>query len=834
MRKYPTHFYEFGPFRLDVNERVLVRGKEKLLLTPKVFETLLALVEAGGSLVEKKELMARVWSDSIVEEANLTQNISILRKTLGEDSGARQFIETVPKHGYRLAADVRETKVENGALIVEEHTRSRVLVPDDEQAGDGRPGLAPALKRFLPERVSKALARISWVEPFTLRVRPMAVVVSAAISLTALALILAWAWTRPRPHPAPDFIEPHITSLFDLSGNDSEALRHSRLSPDGKFVAYPKTSSDGMHIWLTQVVGSEKWQITHGKQIDGCPIWSPDGQRIAFSSDRDKEYGIRTVPLLGGPPTSLVTLGFDKGFNIGTLPLLKTWAKDDVIYFEWGPNLYRLDKGAKTATQLTKFDPHRRSIKDFALSPDATQAVYLDSDNTQTNLWLIRLDDPQTKPVQLTNDALGKIQPIWHPDGQRIIYTVRENNDLHIYALDLSNGSKIQITRGSEQYRAIDISASDGKTKILCVAERDESAVFSVMVEGGQETRLTEEIGANFWSAFSPDGTSFLFQTLRGDRFHWDPRRSLISIHPTAGGQAMQTISDAFNPQWLPDGAKLAFMRMSGNMAQLWTVRLGGGDEKLLSVDSVSYGGFSNSPPYNRDQTKDFSSSPDSSQIAYCSTQDRITNVRIATIDGGAVTPITSNQDKQTRYYCPLWSPDSKQVAYVAYRLPSSNTPSDNSKAVWELWVYAQGNSELIYQTHDVLRLAGWASQNELIVATMTPVNTRFTSPAPIMLLGLFPTGRVERRIGALENVYLSSLQLSQDGRNVSYVKSLGGRDDIWVASVVGSRLDERKITNNTDTALCFSSIAWSPDNRTLYYDRQIRRSLLKSIDNFK
>jgi hypothetical protein len=150
------------------------------------------------------------------------------------------------------------------------------------------------------------------------------------------------------------------------------------------------------------------------------------------------------------------------------------------------------------------------------------------------------------------------------------------------------------------------------------------------------------------------------------------------------------------------------------------------------------------------------------------------------------------------------------------------------------LWVYTQGNAELVYQTQDVLRLAGWTPANELIVAKITSPHIKITSPAQITLLGLFPIGRVERRIGALENVYFHSLQLSQDGRNVSYVKSQDGRDDIWVVSVVGNRVNERKVTNNSDPAIHFSSIAWSPDNRTLYYDRQIHRSLLMTIDNFK
>ncbi len=103
-------FYEFGPFRLDAGERVLLRGPNLVPLTPKVFDILLALVERGGHIVEKDDLMKRVWPDSFVEEGNLTQNISLLRKALGESPGGLQFIETVSRRGYRFVAAIREGK----------------------------------------------------------------------------------------------------------------------------------------------------------------------------------------------------------------------------------------------------------------------------------------------------------------------------------------------------------------------------------------------------------------------------------------------------------------------------------------------------------------------------------------------------------------------------------------------------------------------------------------------------------------------------------------------------------------------------------------------------
>jgi serine/threonine protein kinase/Tol biopolymer transport system component len=102
------HFYAFGPFRLDSEKRVLVRDGAPVPLAPKVAETLLLLVESAGHLVDKEELMKRVWPDAFVEEGNLNKNIFVLRKLLGMWEGGREYIETVPKRGYRFVAPVQE------------------------------------------------------------------------------------------------------------------------------------------------------------------------------------------------------------------------------------------------------------------------------------------------------------------------------------------------------------------------------------------------------------------------------------------------------------------------------------------------------------------------------------------------------------------------------------------------------------------------------------------------------------------------------------------------------------------------------------------------------
>ena len=102
------HMYEFGPFRLIPEERQLLRDNQPVPLTPKCFDLLVVLVENTGHLIEKDQLLKRIWPDSFVEEANLSVNMSALRRALGEGPNEHQYVETVPRRGYRFVAGVTE------------------------------------------------------------------------------------------------------------------------------------------------------------------------------------------------------------------------------------------------------------------------------------------------------------------------------------------------------------------------------------------------------------------------------------------------------------------------------------------------------------------------------------------------------------------------------------------------------------------------------------------------------------------------------------------------------------------------------------------------------
>ena len=128
------HFYAFGPFRVDTRERQLLREGAAVPLTPKAFEMLLVLVENGGHVMEKDELLKKVWPDTIVEEANLSHIIYKLREALGESHDGEKFIETVPRRGYRFVAKVTEVLDEDADLIIAEDLRAHIVIEEEDDS----------------------------------------------------------------------------------------------------------------------------------------------------------------------------------------------------------------------------------------------------------------------------------------------------------------------------------------------------------------------------------------------------------------------------------------------------------------------------------------------------------------------------------------------------------------------------------------------------------------------------------------------------------------------------------------------------------------------------
>lgn len=184
-------FYEFGPFRLDAGERLLLRDGRVVPLTPKLFDILLVLVQSRGHILEKERVLKAVWQDTIVEEGNLTRNVSTLRKALGENPNEPQYIETIPWRGYRFIADVHEVMNGSDDLFIEEHSRARLII-DADDVTNGAVELSGTRESLQTDAVTTLAAREQ--KKWRTRAISAGAVVLLVLAGTAISL---WLWTKP-------------------------------------------------------------------------------------------------------------------------------------------------------------------------------------------------------------------------------------------------------------------------------------------------------------------------------------------------------------------------------------------------------------------------------------------------------------------------------------------------------------------------------------------------------------------------------------------------------------------------------------------------------------
>jgi TolB-like protein/DNA-binding winged helix-turn-helix (wHTH) protein/Flp pilus assembly protein TadD len=157
--------FEFGPFRLDSAERLLLRDQTSIHLSPKAFDALVVLVQSRGHLLAKDELLRRVWPDTFVEESNLVQHISMLRRALQDGDDDFQYIETVPRRGYRFKAEVREVCPSNSER---RSGPAELSISLDNEGPSHRPGRA--VVRAVPI-VALAFVLLAWIATPSLRER---------------------------------------------------------------------------------------------------------------------------------------------------------------------------------------------------------------------------------------------------------------------------------------------------------------------------------------------------------------------------------------------------------------------------------------------------------------------------------------------------------------------------------------------------------------------------------------------------------------------------------------------------------------------------------------
>ena len=211
-----NRFYEFGSFRIDTVNHVLLRDGETVSLKPKVFDTLLVLVENRGRVLDKDELLSRLWPDTVVEESNLTQNIYLLRKALGEESQAEAYIETMPKRGYRFVAKVNEVGDASSDSIVEGHASSRPVIEQKDETSV-EPKVTEAER---PSQKQALTASSSQTQASKWRLSAGALAVFLLVIGVTTALFYVWITTRSKPIEARAPIKSIAVLPFKPLGSD--------------------------------------------------------------------------------------------------------------------------------------------------------------------------------------------------------------------------------------------------------------------------------------------------------------------------------------------------------------------------------------------------------------------------------------------------------------------------------------------------------------------------------------------------------------------------------------------------------------------------------------
>lgn len=637
-----------------------------------------------------------------------------------------------------------------------------------------------------------------------------------AIVLAVVLFGAVW-WLLLRPRDRTDSQTPpslQFVQLINWKSEPDDKISGS-FSRDGKLIAFSSMRGGYEEIWLKQIAGGEPFEITRDRWNHWSPIWSSDGQKIAFVSNRGNQTGIWEIPAFGGAtPTRLKALE-------PSWPELKYYSKDGrTIYYESKSNLFALDLASKTIRQITSFDSSKQPQKRFSISPDEDHIAYTDNRDGQIDVWVRSMRGGE--PFQVTNDPAEDRYPVWHADGKRIIYSSDRSGTYQLCVAYLDGRKPAQITVGDSDHKVLDISP-DG-TRILDFNSRDEADVWGVSIETGEESAITSEIGVKLWPEVSPNGEMIAFQSSSDQG---KLANSLIVALPLLRGQRQtQLASDGFNLRWSPDGNNLAFLRFSDGKVNIWAVRAAGGDEKQVTTGGIHTGAFS-ILPRNRDQTRDYSWSPDGSSIIYCSRKSGAANVWIAALDGSRETSITDNTDANVIFNCPLWSPDGKRIAYSS----ETEAPLGDGKPTWTVRLVEEERSTIIFQASSALRLIGWSESGEVIVAIVEGAREYPSEPTSVDLVQINAAGG-KRSIVRLPSAYFSNIQLSPDKKSFAFVSTTDGRDNIWAVPATGGK--PRKITRNTDPKLYFSSLSWSPDGKTIYLSKQASGSLISMIDNFK
>lgn len=598
-----NYLYEFGAFRLDADERVLRRLDDNTIvpLTPKVFSTLLLLVENQGRIVSKEAMMSALWADTFVEESNLTFNIRKLRQALGDDAHDCRYVETVSRRGYRFKAEVKkvltevadEKKSEIGYRAFVEN--GNAVSAWSEETASANVSNAP---RYETTSSKEHVAVATAVEANTLdgslrnrtenrsRTERRNRLIAAALVATALLLSAGAAtWKYAVANRNGDGLlsafahgagAPPVLQYEQLTLNGS--TREAAISPDGEYIAYTQESNGQRSLWLRRLATSENLQLVPPADVEyNQSTFSRDGTYIFYViTEPGNLKAIYRVSTFGGAPIRLI-----------------------------------------------------RGIKGtFALSPDERQIVFprRNMSTGEETLFVANLDGTGERELLKRGRPERIDYPAWSPDGRTIVcvagHTETSTPSMSVIEIDVASAAERVLLKpewfnvGSTQW------LPDGRSLLVNVSPRLASTgnqLWLVSYPDGQARRLTEDL--NNYSAFSLSRDASRIVAIQ------TKRSAHVWVSPNERGDDAKQTVEGDELSWTQDG-RIVYSSTSGGNRDIWIMRTDGTEQKQLTVNP----GYDASPVVT----------PDDRYIVFSSDRTGVHHLWRMNLDGGNQVQLTN------------------------------------------------------------------------------------------------------------------------------------------------------------------------------------------------
>jgi Tol biopolymer transport system component/DNA-binding winged helix-turn-helix (wHTH) protein len=728
MSQQADHLYEFGPFRLDAEERLLARDGAAVPLTPKAFDLLRALVERHGHLVTKEELFHAVWPDSFVEESNLSSNIALIRKALGDGENGLKFIETVPKRGYRFVAEVREAS----------------LVSDND---------------LVPEKAEPPTPLASTSSPPASRwVRP--VIFLAAGVIVGVAGWAVWRVAfRPLSTLSPP---PRVVPFTSFSGNEC----CPSFSPDGNQIAFAwnREKGDNDDIYVKLIDAGSPLQLTTNPARDTTPAWSPDGRHIAFIRSAKDEKSLYLIPALGGQERKLCTLtpvSSGRAYFLSWSPDGKLLAfseknspqEPDSIFLL---SLESLEKrrltsnperrlGAQGARRLTV--PTLRVAGDFdpAFSPDGKMLAFIRSNADADEIYLVPAAGGE--PKRLTHDNRGIDEGLaWTSDGREIVFASNRAGSYNFWRIPIVGGAPERLAAGGDNVYAPTIARLGNRLAYTQYYSDLNIWRYEARPSSGRTNAPAKWISSTQLEAsphYSADGKRIVFTSWRsGNRELWvcDSDGSNPTQITSMGGP------EVGSPGWSPDRSQICFDSNADGNKDIYVIGAGGGKARRLTVEASD----EVRPSWSRD----------GKWIYFGSNRSGAWQVWKAPAEGGPAVQVTQQGGREA-----FEAPAGKFVYY---------TKGPGSFGLWRMPV--AGGAEV--QVLDQVQSGKWAALEQGIYF----VNLK-AAPNPTIEFFSFATARTARLAVIEKRVPLAppGFAVSPDGRWILLVQDDQSESDIML-----------------------------------------------------